>query len=260
MLEFQIERQAAAPDRTSVAASSETTILSRDVSAEYVRGKYALVIFPPAKMSVVADESGIDAEKFANANREKYAVVANGTYFRKEGDGSYKATGVLVLDGKKVYPYQENSWKGVFGITSEGTPFIMGNGAFCQKYAEENYGALRLAFAGGRMLVSEGKINERINDDPNKASERTVLGIKGDGSLFLYCTSEKRTQAEIAQDILGNVPGVKDAINLDGGSSSQLYAPSKPDMNVGNGNDVLGFFLSPFRGSNKVHSVICVGK
>jgi exopolysaccharide biosynthesis protein len=256
MLEFQIERQVA-PDRTSVAANFETAIFSKDVSAECVRGGHTLVSFPPEKMSVVAEPSGIDAEKFANANKGKFAVVANGTYFRKENDGSFKATGVLVLNGKETYPYQENSWKGVFGITSEGAPFIMENSAFHEKYPEDGYGKLRLAFAGGRILVSGGSVNEKINDDANKADKRTVLGIRDDGTLFLYCTSEKRTQAENAQDILGNVPGVKAAFNLVVGSSSQLYAPSRPEMNVGNENPVLEFFQSIIR-DKKVHSVICV--
>lgn len=209
MLEFQFTRQQeAAPDMAKVAANLEIWNLSKDVQAEHMRGKYTLVAFAPEKMWIAADKAGINAKKFADENQGRLAAVANGTYFQHE-NGAFKATGVLVLGGKEAYPYQENGWKGVFGITSEGTPFIIENSAFRERYGETDYGKLRLAFAGGRILISDGKINGSIGDEANgkKESERTVLGIKGDGRLFLYCTNEKMTQAQVAEDILSNVSG-----------------------------------------------------
>lgn len=262
MLEFQLTRQMeAAPDMSKAAANLEIWGLADGIQAKHMRGKYTLVIFPPEKMWIAADKAGINAKKFAYDNRERLAAVANGTYFQNEG-GSFRATGVLVLGGKEAYPYQENGWKGVFGITSDGKPFIVENSAFRAQYGEKDYGKLRLAFAGGRILVSDGKINGKTGEEANgkKASERTVLGITDGGGLFLYCTSEKMTQAQVAEDILGNVSGVKAAINLDGGSSSQLYAPSKPGFEIGNASSLLlGFFRRLLPGDPaSVHSVICV--
>lgn len=261
MPEFQFTRQQQAPpDLTKVEVKLKIEKLSDGVLAEHMDG-YTLVTFPPEKMGVAAEKAGINAKKFADENQGRLAAVANGTYFQNK-NGSFKATGVLVLGGKEAYPYQENSWKGVFGITAEGTPFIIENSAFRAQYGEKDYGKLRLAFAGGRILLSDGRINDKIGEEANgkKASERTVLGIKSDGRLFLYCTNEKRTQAEVAEDILNKVGGVKAAINLDGGSSAQLHVPSKIGFGIGNaGSLMLGFFSRLFPGDPaSVHSVICV--
>ena len=126
-------------------------------------------------------------------------------------------------------------------------------------YANENWGtnygmawgkgALRLAhdvsaddnFIGCIGLVENGKAVKPLNypADMGGARQRTAFGVMPDGRIWLYAIAAGRTPETLQQLALDK--GVKDAIMLDGGASTQCIMPA-----------------GKLTGSRIVHNVICL--
>lgn len=165
------------------------------------------------------------------AERSQALISINGGFF----DHDFNPLGLRINEGKIENPIKSISWWGVFTIKN--------NKAKIFSLSQFNP-SKKIDFAiqaGPRLLV-----NNRI--PPLKAgdADRTALGITADNRVIIVVTSNAAMSTSKLAYLLRSKPlSCVDAINLDGGSSSQLYAH-------------LGSFLLNARGFSHVSDAVVV--
>lgn len=147
-------------------------------------------------------------DQFAN---ESGALIAmNGGFF----DHNYRPLGLRISQQKQYSPLKQISWWGIFYIKNQ-KPYLTRLNHYDT--------AQKVDFAvqsGPRLLI-----NGRIPPLKNGLAERTALGITADGRVILLVTDNNLLTTTILANLMQAKPlNCIDALNLDGGSSSQLYA------------------------------------
>lgn len=146
----------------------------------------------------------------ADFARQDDAILAvNGGFF----DNHYRPLGLRIQNSHPLSPIKPISWWGVFSIRN--------NNATISSYHQfQNAPGTSFAIQTGPRLLINGKIPTL---KPGRA-ERTALGINRQGEVILIVTEyNPLTTTELAQ-LLQKAPlNCIQALNLDGGSSSQLY-------------------------------------
>lgn len=138
----------------------------------------------------------------------------NGGFFSP----NLKPLGLRIFNGKKVSPLKHTSWWGVFYLKNN-TPRIVSERQFKNSYN------ITFAIQSGPRLI----INGRIPSLKPGWSFRSALGITRSGDLIiaitdqLPITTKKLAKILLAPEKRGGL-NCYNALNLDGGSSSQLYA------------------------------------
>jgi uncharacterized protein YigE (DUF2233 family) len=142
------------------------------------------------------------------ANPEAFAAF-NGGYFLPGG----KPLGLLVQEGKALNPLRKADW-GVFYLEAKGNPRIL---------HRKDYAALAptpapvFAIECGPRLVVAGKA---LTFKPSR-DRRTALAITAEGRI-LVVVFPRPVELGTVSDYLLRRWAVTDALNLDGGSSTQL--------------------------------------
>lgn len=136
------------------------------------------------------------------------AAVINGPFFDLDGS----PMGLLVVDGKKRQKLRRADW-GVF--------YVDGAGAHVVHTRDYGGGAgTRQAFQVGPRLVVEGEV---LGLKPQSA-RRTAVCTKSSGKVVALVTGTS-VEASVLARYLADI-GCKDALNLDGGPSSQIFVKS----------------------------------
>lgn len=144
------------------------------------------------------------------AQHSKALISVNGGFF----DQQFKPLGLRITNKKIKNPLKSISWWGVFYV-KDNKPYIANVKHF---YPDEQ---IDFAIQSGPRLLIRGKI------PPLKqgVADRSALGITKDGKvIILVSTNAAMTTEELARLLKSPPLSCTDAINLDGGSSSQLYA------------------------------------
>ncbi len=164
------------------------------------------------KLSLVTAKSleltNASADQFAQ--HSKALVSVNGGFF----DQQFKPLGLRISNKKLKNPLKPISWWGVFYV-KDNKPFIANPKHF---YQDEQ---IDFAIQSGPRLLIRG----RIPSLKQGVADRSALGITADGKvIILVSTNAAMTTDELARLLKAPPLNCTDAINLDGGSSSQLYA------------------------------------
>lgn len=144
----------------------------------------------------------------------------NGGYFQAD----FRPVGLMVAEGVEIHPFERASL--LSGIVfSHGTHLEIARSSKFGKPSD-----LRQAIQCGPMLVEGGKPTVGLNHE--RAARRTVIATDDRGKwALIYLTSV--TLADAAHIL--TTPGAlgdwtpQTALNLDGGSSSGLWAATSPD-------------------------------
>lgn len=141
-------------------------------------------------------------------------------------DPDYLALGVVIIDGKPVRPLQQGGslLTGVFAIKGNGEPIIVHRSAFSGKNVSH-------AVQSGPRLISKGA-PLRIRNQ-HVISRRSGVAITSSGDLLLYATQSRIPGAslqQITEMLLDPRLDVQEALNLDGGRSSQLYVSARGEL------------------------------
>lgn len=158
------------------------------------------------------EKMGATAEDLAKAN--KALIVINGGFFTPE----HTSIGLIANDGKLENPLHKTSWWSVFAIT-DGKPAIMKPDEF--KLADN----VEMALQVGPRLVIAGKI-PKIKEN---VAIRSAVGITPDGLVTIaitsgYGISMNELARRMRDSLFEGGLGCTDAMALDGGGSSQIYA------------------------------------
>jgi exopolysaccharide biosynthesis protein len=153
------------------------------------------------------------------AKRTGALVAVNGGFFTPE----HKSIGLLVKSGKQINKLHNTSWWSVFAVHG-GKPIILRP---WQAKGKHNF---QMAVQAGPRLVVNGSI-PKLKTDHNNA--RTAIGITKKGRVIIVATEGSGlTMRELAEKM--RAPSSKgglacvNAMALDGGSSTQLYADADP--------------------------------
>lgn len=160
----------------------------------------------------------VTAKKLAlkNASVDQFAQYSkallsiNGGFF----DQDYKPLGLRINNQQLEHPLKYISWWGIF--------YTQNNKAHITNVGHFHYdNAINFAVQSGPRLIIKGTIPSL---KPGIA-DRTALGITAEGKvIILVSTNYAMTLRELAQLFKKAPLSCKDALNLDGGSSSQLFA------------------------------------
>lgn len=152
--------------------------------------------------------------KYASADeyaRHTQSLISiNGGFF----DHNFQSLGLRINKKQQQSPFKRISWWGVF--------YIKHNKAYISSVRQFNRdNQIDFAIQSGPRLV----INGQIPTMKPKRAERTALGITKNGDIIILVTENApMSTTELAQLMKAPPLNCVDALNLDGGSSSQLYA------------------------------------
>ncbi len=160
-------------------------------------------LFTPRKRSTI--------KKLAEENKALIAVNAN--YFDVEGE----PLGLILKEGLTLNPTKNISWWGIFYL-DQGLPRI----AHVSEY-KQRAGITNAVQAGPRLVI-----NGEIPKLKAGSSQRTAIGIARDGNIILMTVLKpielKALATLLSKPELQGGLGCVNALNLDGGSSSQMIS------------------------------------
>lgn len=148
------------------------------------------------------------------AQRSNATIAINGGFFSPE----YVPLGLRIQNGKLLSNIKGTSWWGIFAIRYN-RPHI---------FAQANYKVMpqtTMAVQSGPRLV----INNTIPPLKGGLAERSALGITEDGKIVIAATQQASMSTKAFAEYLDKPLAqgglnCRDALNLDGGRSTQLYA------------------------------------
>ncbi|ASQ45397.1 phosphodiester glycosidase family protein [Legionella clemsonensis] len=164
------------------------------------------------RLSVVtaADLSREHASVNEYAQHTNALITINGGFF----DNDYKPLGLRIDNKRQTSPLKNISWWGIF--------FIKNQKAYLTNvYQFRSNNSVDFAIQSGPRLL----INSRIPPLKPGRAERSALGITHDGRIIILVTDNlPLSTTELAQLMKAPPLNCQNALNLDGGSSSQLKA------------------------------------
>lgn len=144
------------------------------------------------------------------SEKSKALITINGGFF----DNNYKPLGLRINDYQQKSALKRISWWGVFFIKNNKAQISGVN-----RYS--SHSTINFAIQGGPRLL----INNRIPPLKPGRAERTALGITRNGYVIILVTDNlPLSTTELAQFMKAPPLNCTNALNLDGGSSSQLKA------------------------------------
>lgn len=166
----------------------------------------------PKKLRLRPIQSTTPASVKSLAEAHKALVVINANFF----DTASKPLGLVVIDGKVTHPFKKISWWSIFCVKGDKASILHGNA-----YRD---GLCDQAVEAGPRLVTNGQIPQ-LKDE---SSRKTAIGITSDGKVVIVATDGRLPIKKLASlfqksEAQGGL-GCPNAINMDGGTSTQIYA------------------------------------
>lgn len=150
------------------------------------------------------------ADEFAQYS--KALLTINGGFF----DHNHHPLGLRIGNQQQYNPLKHISWWGIFYIQNK-KPYISG----LSKFKNSHHQLIDFAVQSGPRLLINGHIPTL---KPGRA-ERSALGISSDGRVIILVTDNAPLTTTALAELMQFPPlNCINALNLDGGNSSQLYA------------------------------------
>ena len=153
------------------------------------------------------------------AKKTGASLCVNGNFFGKDG----KALGLVVSKGVKHHPIQMGGalLTGLFLVSRDKLAIVP------REDKREEFGLE--ALQGGPRLIASGKpiVNDLVS---NSQSRRSGICLTSDTEFIIFVASSTlrgATLPELAQVLSLPSVGCQDALNLDGGGSTQLYVSAE---------------------------------
>jgi len=162
---------------------------------------------------VQARDRGWDGNSVASLAEGSTALVAfNGGFF----DQNFKPLGLLMSRGKTLNPLRKADW-GVLTISSSGVAKLV--------HTKRWKARKRIDFAlqSGPRLVVDGK---PLKLKKQKA-RRTAIGLLSGGRTLVVVVAAEPLLTSVLAKVMANTFNCSFALNLDGGSSTQLWSKFK---------------------------------
>lgn len=143
---------------------------------------------------------------------KKEGVLAiNASFF----DQDHQTLGLVIKEGKTLHPLRPISWWGIFTLDRQGRSRIFSEKEFAERPPFFSRFALALQ-AGPRLVENRQALSVKSN-----VSRKSFIGIFANGHLLIGVAPHPIDAVDLAW-ILAQKIRVVHALNLDGGSSTQL--------------------------------------
>lgn len=163
----------------------------------------------PAKFRIGLLTASDFSEKALTAadyrSRGRAVLAVNGGFF----DETFRAMGLLYRDGQALNPLRNAAW-GVFSMTAGGARIL-------HRHDWNPQGA-SVAVQVGPRLVVDGVVQKFKEAPPDR---RSAVGVTADGKVVMAVADQPLSLADWAAFLRKDCPN---ALNLDGGSSTQIAA------------------------------------
>lgn len=152
-------------------------------------------------------EPALTANEFRE--RSKAVLAVNGGFFAE----AFRAMGLLFRNGKVLNPLRASAW-GIFAVTDKGARILHRNDWDPKGVPEAVTAALQV----GPRLVVDGAVQKFKPAAPDR---RSAVGITSDGKIEIAIAEKPVLMEDWAAFMKRDCP---DALNLDGGGSTQIAA------------------------------------
>lgn len=209
-------RQSPSLDASSAAKQTEWREISSGVQMRRwhvtVEGLRVPVVAVRAEASRFRVDTGATLDVAAWRKRMSSTVVANGGFFDTDG----RTLGLRIARGKQIAPLRKADW-GVFYVSPKGARIV--HTRDWARWSQRVKARVREAVQCGPRLVVDGQV---LDLKPQWA-RRTGLGVMRDGRIVLAVTEDEMSFAAWAA-LWARRDGLncRDALNLDGGGSTQI--------------------------------------
>lgn len=206
----------------------------KELSTENYKGYYMVV--SDAKRIKIGYSSNLgDGGETVSEIAQRYnalAAINGGPYsceslFEEQEDNEgIRPSGIIMSNGQIIYSDIGSGETSLFGITEEGQMLV-------GSYSINDLKRLKVkeALSFYPALIIDGKTTAIKGDGGWGTAPRTAIGQRKDGSIILLVIDGKGVSIKELQDILYNL-GAVNAINLDGGKSSEMYYGGKIINNI----------------------------
>ena len=144
-------------------------------------------------------------------------------------DANLKPVGLYVEQGRELVHANVKSGRGNFHMKPNGIFYISAHGAAVaetQAFLKQRPRA-DLATQSGPMLVIDGRLHPRFDRRSTSLKARTGVGVRADGKV-IFAVSEEAVSFDAFARLFRDALNCPNALFLDGGSASRLYAPTHP--------------------------------
>ncbi len=172
-----------------------------------------------------------DSARVGAMARGTSAVIAiNGGYF----DPQFRSLGLLISDGAVKNPLRKADW-GVITVDKRGRARLV----HTRDYKPSR--TTNFAIQAGPRLVVKGR---PLKLKPQRG-RRTALGITRDGRHIVIFIADRRLLLPKLARVMRDMLDCPNALNLDGGSSTQLWSSLPGIKNVGGAHVANGVLVVP---------------
>lgn len=216
------------------------TELSTSEDSFHISSNIVLIKFDPSFFDIKSKRALSHSTAMQIAENDGATAVINANFF----DKSIKPLGLIISNRqvKQKIHAGGNTLSGIF-FTKNKQLFIKHRDNFTWEGVDE-------AIQSGPRIIADGKPLSLIS--PHSLGRRSGIAITQDGFGILYITTSRFPGLSLAalQNLLLNSDmGIKDALNLDGGGSAQLYlnctepGETKNEVSISGDDDVPAFLI-----------------
>ena len=142
-------------------------------------------------------------------------------------DSNLKPVGLYVEQGRELVHANTKSGRGNFHMKPNGVFYISADRAVVaetQAFLKQRPQA-DLATQSGPMLVMDGRLHPRFNRGSTSLKLRSGVGVRADGKV-IFAISQEAVSFDSFARLFRDGQSCPNALFLDGGSVSSLYAPT----------------------------------
>ena len=142
-------------------------------------------------------------------------------------DSKLKPVGLYVEQGRELVHVNTKSGRGNFHMKPNGIFYISADSAAVaetQAFLKQRPQA-DLATQSGPMLVMDGRLHPRFNRGSTSLKLRSGVGVRADGKV-IFAISQEAVSFDSFARLFRDGQSCPNALFLDGGSVSSLYAPT----------------------------------
>lgn len=191
----------------------------------------------PKLWDVTAYQSKIVKSAVEVCNETNSAAVINANFFGRD----LKPLGLVISNSSQLHPIQlgGRTLTGVFTRSKDGDKIIHRDKFQISKEMTQ-------AIQAGPRLIEDGQPISIPEDAPTR---RSAIAIDSAGRILLFASKDRfpgLSLKDLQEILMRRELQIKDALNLDGGSSSQLYvSPSAlgKEINISGGDKVPVFLV-----------------
>jgi exopolysaccharide biosynthesis protein len=215
--------------RTNIIAEASSGITIEDIQGPSFKGKVMLVKDPKRVKLAVTKEIGVTGERVSDLVKDMgaFAGINAGGFYDPNGKGNGAfPDGLTVHDGKLVHNNVKDQAVNIVGFNDQGK---LVSGTMTASQLQEKH--IREAVTFGPNLIVDGK--PVISGDGGWGiAPRTGIGQMADGTVIFVVIDGRQPTWSIGATLRGLMNVFADyhavnAVNLDGGSSSELVYNGK---------------------------------